>query len=102
MIKSTGDQLISYTFAYDQLINPYNKLNIANSLYFEHSSLGIGYNVPLETHYMGVTTNNLISWTTGNYTVQFNYLYDNENYPVRKETFVPGDVVPSRVVLFEY
>jgi len=74
-IRATGDQIISYTFSYDQSVSPYNKLNIANSLYFESAALGIGYNVPLETHYMGVTTNNMTSWTTGSYTVTFTYLY---------------------------
>jgi hypothetical protein len=102
IIRATGDQIISYTFTYDQSISPYNKLNIANSLYFESAALGIGYNVPLETHYMGVTTNNMTSWTTGNYTVSFHYLYTQDQYPVRKEMFLPGDVNPYQVTLFEY
>ena len=102
VIRSTGDQIVTYTFTYDQFISPYNKLNIANSLYFESAALGIGYNVPLETHYMGVTTNNMTSWTTGTYTVTFKYLYDQDRYPVRKEMFLPGDINPSYVVSFEY
>ena len=102
MIRATGDQLVTYTFTYDQSVSPYNKLNIANSLYFESAALGIGYNVPLETHYMGVTTNNMTSWTTGSYTVTFKYLYTPDQYPVRKEMFLPGDVTPYQVVLFEY
>ncbi len=102
IIKSTGDQIVSYTFTYDQFVSPYNKLNIANSLYFESAALGLGYNVPLETHYMGVTTNNMTSWSTGNYTVIFNYLYDQDQYPVRKEMFLPGDINPYSVILFEY
>jgi hypothetical protein len=102
MIKSTGDLVTTYTFTYDHFINPFNKLNIANSLYFEHSSLGIGYNVPLETHYFGVTTNNMASWTTGNYTVNYNYLYDQDQYPVRKEMFLPGNINPWQVTLYEY
>jgi hypothetical protein len=102
IIRSTGDQIITYTFTYDRFISPYNKLNIANSLYFESAALGIGYNVPLETHYMGVTTNNMTSWTTGSYTVVFKYLYDQDRYPVRKEMFLPGDTSPSYVVSFEY
>lgn len=102
MIKATGDQITTYSFTYDQAISPYNKLNIANSLYFEHSSLGIGYNVPLETHYMGVTTNNMSSWSSGNYKVEFNYVYDQYNYPVRKEMILPGDTQPFMVVFFEY
>ena len=102
IIRSTGDQIVTYSFTYDQFISPYNKLNIANSLYFESAALGIGYNVPLETHYMGVTTNNMTSWTTGNYTVIFKYLYDQYGYPVRKEMFLPGDINPSHVVSFEY
>jgi len=102
-IRATGDQIITYAFTYDQFISPYNKLNIANSLYFESAALGIGYNVPLETHYMGVTTNNMTSWTTGNYTVNFKYLYTQDQYPVRKEMFLPDDVVtPYQVTLFEY
>ncbi len=101
-IRAIGDQITSYTFTYDQSVNPYNKMNIANSLYFESASLGIGYNVPLETHYMGVTTNNMTSWTTGNYTVTFKYLYTQDQYPVRKEMFLPGDVNPYQVILFEY
>jgi len=102
IIKAAGDQIVSYTFSYDQSVSPYNKLNIANSLYFESAALGIGYNVPLETHYMGVTTNNMTSWTTGNYTVTFNYLYTPDQYPVRKEMFLPGDVNPYQITVFEY
>lgn len=102
IIKSAGDQIVSYSFTYDQFVSPYNKLNIANSLYFESASLGLGYNVPLETHYMGVTTNNMTSWTTGNYTVIFKYSYDPDRYPVRKEMFLPGDVTPFSVTFFEY
>ena len=101
-IRSTGDQIVSYIFTYDQFVSPYNKLNIANSLYFESAALGLGYNVPLETHYMGVTTNNMTSWTTGNYTVMFKYLYDQDRYPVRKEMFLPGELDPYSVILFEY
>jgi hypothetical protein len=100
--KSTGDQVISYSFTYDEFISPYNKLNLANSLYFESASLGLGYNVPLETHYMGVTTNNMTSWTSGNYTVRFTYLYDQDKLPVRKEMILPGDPHPYQVTLFEY
>jgi hypothetical protein len=102
IIRSTGDQIVTYTFTYDQFISPYNKMNIANSLYFESAALGIRYNLPLETNYMGVTTKNMTSWTTGNYTVIFKYLYDQDRYPVRKEMFLPGDVIPSYVVSFEY
>ena len=102
IIRATGDQILTYTFTYDQSVSPYNKLNIANSLYFESAALGIGYNVPLETHYMGVTTNNMTSWTTGNYTVTFKYLYTQDQYPVRKEMFLPSDVNPYQVILFEY
>ncbi|MGZ8559266.1 MAG: hypothetical protein ACXWWC_13070 [Chitinophagaceae bacterium] len=101
-IKSTGDQIVQYAFTYDRSVSPYNKLNIANSLYFESASLGIGYNVPLETHYMGVTTNNMTSYTAGTNTVNFKYLYDQDNYPVKKETFFPGDITPYQVILFEY
>ena len=102
IIRSPGDQIVSYTFTYDQFVSPYNKLNIANSLYFESAALGLGYNVPLETHYMGVTKNNMTSWSTGNYTVNFKYLYDQDRYPVRKEMFLPGDINPYSVTLFEY
>jgi len=102
VIRSSGDQIVTYTFTYDQFVSPYNKLNIANSLYFESAALGIGYNVPLETHYMGVTMNNMTSWTTGTYTVTFKYLYDQDRYPVRKEMFLPGDTNAFQVVSFEY
>lgn len=102
IIRSSGDQMVTYTFKYDQFISPYNKLNIANSLYFESAALGIGYNVPRETHYMGVTTNNLTSWTTGTYTVNFKYAYDADRYPVKKEMFLPGDSDPYSVTFFEY
>ena len=94
--------MVQYTFTYDQSINPYNKLNIANSLYFESASLGIGYNVPLETHYLGVTTNNMTTWADGSYIVSFTYLYDQANYPVRKEMFLPSNPNPYQVILFEY
>ena len=102
IIKSTGDLIVTYTFTYDGYISPYNKLNIANSLYFESAALGIGYNVPQETHYMGVTTNNMTSWTSGTYTTTFKYLYDQDRYPVRKEMYLPGDITPTKVILFEY
>ena len=101
-IKAAGDLITSYTFTYDQSVSPYNKLNIANSLYFESPALGIGYNVPKETHYMGVTTNNMTSWTTGNYTVNFTYSYSQDQYPIRKEMFLPGDTKPTQVISFEY
>ena len=97
-----GVSLVTYAFTYDKAISPYNQLNIANSLYFEHSSLGIGYNVPLETHYMGVTTNNMTSWSFGSNTVRFTYWYDVDNYPLRKQQFLLGDTEPSKVTLFEY
>ncbi len=101
-IDSTRDHSIQYTFTYDRSNNPYKKLNIANSLYFESASLGIGYNVPLETHYMGVTHNNMTSWTSGTYTANFKYLYDRDNYPVRKELFLPTSSLPYQVILFLY
>lgn len=101
-IRSTGDELVTYQFTYDDGVSPYNKLNIANSLYFENSAIGLGYNVPLETHYMGVTTNNMTSWMTGSYKVNFNYQYDMDKYPLRKEMIRPGDTSPYQVVLFEY
>ncbi len=102
VMKTTGEEFITYQFTYDEGVSPYNKLNIANSLYFENSAIGLGYNVPLETHYMGVTTNNMTSWITGSYKVNFKYLYDGDKYPVRKEMTRPGEVNPHQVVLFEY
>lgn len=102
MIRSTGNETATYTFTYDRAVSPYNKLNISNALYFEHASLGLGYNVPLETHYMGVTTNNMTSWSSGNYRVRFNYLYDRDEYPVKKEMILPGEIEPSQVTFFEY
>ncbi len=101
-IRTTGDEVVTYQFTYDDGVSPYNKLNIANSLYFENSAIGLGYNVPLETHYMGVTINNMTSWMTGSYKVNFNYEYDIDKYPVRKEMARPGDVSPFQVILFEY
>ena len=102
MKNATGVTVTNYTFSYDKHVNPYNKLNIANSLYFESSALGLGYNVPLETHYMGVTSNNMVSWTTGSYTVVMKYLYDADNYPVKKELIMPGVADPYQVSIFEY
>jgi hypothetical protein len=101
-IKTSGDRMTTYTFTYDQFISPYRKMNIANSLYFEHPSIGIGYNVPKETHYMGVTINNMTSWTSGNYTATFQYQYNVDKYPLRKELYLPGDTEPYQVTLFEY
>ena len=101
-IRTTGEELVTYQFTYDDGVSPYNKLNIANSLYFENSAIGLGYNVPLETHYMGVTTNNMTSWMTGSYKINFNYEYDMDKYPLRKEMIRPGDTSPYQVVLFEY
>ncbi|HUC80587.1 MAG TPA: hypothetical protein VMR70_06700 [Flavisolibacter sp.] len=102
VIRSAGDQFISYTFTYDESVNPYNRMNIANSLYFESASLGLGYNVPQETHYMGVTSNNMTSWTSGTYTVNFRYVYAQDRYPLKKEMFLPGETTPSQTTLFEY
>jgi hypothetical protein len=101
-LTSSGDRVTTYTFTYDKAINPYNKLNIANSLYFEHASLGLGYNVPLETHYMGVTTNNMTSWSSGDYVVFFRYQYGGDNYPLKKEMILPGNATPYQVTFFEY
>jgi hypothetical protein len=100
--NANGVTITPYTFTYDQSISPYNKLNIANSLYFESSALGLGYNVPLETHYMGVTTNNMTSWSMGSYKVTFTYNYDKDGYPVKKQMFLPGDANPYQVSSFEY
>jgi hypothetical protein len=85
VIRTTGEEFITYQFTFDESVSPYNKLNITNSLHFENSAIGLGYNVPLETHYMGVTTNIMTSWITGSYKVSFKYLYDGDKYPVRKE-----------------
>ncbi len=100
--RSGVAQVVTYTFTYDQFINPYNKLNIANSLYFENSAIGLGYNVPLETHYLGVTVNNMLSWSSGNYTAKFTYVYDQDKYPVKKEMILPGDPSAYQVICFEY
>ncbi len=100
--KASGDQIAIYTFTYDKYISPYNKLNIANSLYFENSAIGLGYNVPLETHYMGVTFNNMTSWSSGTYKVTFKYVYTADKYPVKKEMFLPGDANAYQVTYFEY
>jgi hypothetical protein len=100
--NSTGISKVTYAYTYDQNVSPYNKLNIANSLYFESSVLGLGYNVPLETHYMGVTTNNMTSWVTGSSKAIFNYLYDQDKYPLQKEMFLLGDTSPRQVTFFEY
>jgi hypothetical protein len=101
-ISSTGDERTIYTFTYDQHISPYNKLNISNSLYFESPSLGLGYNVPMETHYMGVTTNNMTSWSSDGYTVNFRYSYDQDMYPLKKEMILLGDTEPYQTTFFEY
>ena len=102
LIKSTGDQITTYNFAYDKSINPFNKLNIANSIYFQHSSIGLGYNVPLETHYMGANSNNMTSWSAGAGTAIYNYSYDLDKYPVRREFILPGTTSPFQVTSFEY
>jgi len=101
-VNTNGDVLVVYDFTYDDKISPYNKLNIANSLYFENSAIGLGYNVPLETHYLGVTLNNMLSWSTGNFVVTFNYAYNGDGYPIKKEMFLPGSVDADKVVHFEY
>jgi hypothetical protein len=102
LLSLLGDQIITYTFTYDQAVNPYNKLNIANSLYFQNGHLGLGYNVPLETHYIGVNSNNMTSWTSGSYTAVFKYSYDRDKYPVRKEMILPEGSNPYQTILFEY
>jgi hypothetical protein len=102
-LSAGGDEFYSYIFTYDQGVNPYNKLNIENSLYFQHPSIGIGYNVPFETHYIGFNTNNMTSFKTGTLLVTFKYVYDEDQYPIRKEMFRPSDTVnPEEVILFEY
>jgi hypothetical protein len=100
--SSGAERIVIYNFTYDQFINPYNKLNIANSLYFENAGIGLGYNVPLETHYLGVTINNLATWNTGSYTANFKYVYDKDKYPVKKEMILPGDPNPYQVTYFQY
>lgn len=103
MIHSTGDDIITYNFTYDQFTSPYSKLNIANSLYFESSSLGLGYNIPLETHYMGVTSNNMTALITGNTIFRFKYIYTPDGYPLKKEMFEPGESTNVyQVTYFEY
>ena len=77
-------------------------MNIATGLYFQNSSLGMGYNVPLETQYMGLNTNNIKAWTSDSYTVTYVYLYDKERYPVKRTMFLPGNTNPQQVTVFEY
>ncbi len=45
VIRTTGEEFITYQFTFDESVSPYNKLNIANSLHFENSAIGLGYNV---------------------------------------------------------
>lgn len=99
---TTGDRLVTYSFSYDNRVSPYNQLNISNSLYFENASIGLGYNVPLELHYQGVTTNNMTAWSTGGYTVTYRYQYDGSNYPVKREQFLPGNTAPSQTTYYQY
>ncbi|MEJ7914414.1 MAG: hypothetical protein WKF70_14760 [Chitinophagaceae bacterium] len=89
-------------FTYDQSINPYNRLNISNSLYFENQSLGLGYSVSLETTYLGVTTNNTSSINSDGHVIRFRYVYDQDNYPVKKEIILPGEVDGYHVTYLEY
>jgi len=106
MISSTYNSSIPaqviYTFSYDHNINPYNRMNIATALYFQNSALGIGYNVPLETHYIGLNANNMKTWTSDSYTVTYAYVYDKDRYPIQKMMFLPGNSDPEQVTLFEY
>jgi hypothetical protein len=100
--RAGSSRTTTYAFTYDQAINPYNKVNIANSFYFENAAVGLGYNVPRETHYLGVATNNMLSYTTGSYIVKFRYVYDGDNYPVKKEMILPNDPNPCEVTYMEY
>jgi hypothetical protein len=93
---------VKYSFSYDHNINPFNRMNIATGLYFQNSALGIGYNVPLETHYIGLNANNIRTWTSDSDTFTYTYLYDKDRYPIRKTMFLPGNTNPEQVTAFEY
>ncbi len=102
MFDAGAERRFTKTYTYDQSVNPYNRLNISNSLYFENAALGLGYSVSLENNYLGVTMNNTASINFGNHLIKFKYVYDQDNYPVKKEIVLPGDIDGYHVTYLEY
>ncbi len=74
----------SVELKYDNNVNPYSVINLYNSLYFTNSTLGIGFNILSETHYMGLSQNNVTETLTGiGAKTLVIYEYDNLRYPVK-------------------
>ena len=96
----TGDRFLTFTFEYDNKINPYAALNIYNSMYFTNSSLGIGYNVPTETHYMGLNRNNITAFSLDGFKTVVKYQYDKFKYPVKSESFAEVDPSSFRTTTY--
>jgi len=97
-----GDQVLTFTFEYDKKINPYAAINIYNSLYFTNPALGIGYNVPTESHYIGFNRNNITAFSLEGFKTVVVYEYDKFKYPVKSETFAEEDPSFKTTTYFTY
>jgi hypothetical protein len=86
-----GDRFNVYDFEYDNNINPYNALNIYNSLYITNPALGIGYNISVHNQYIGVNQNNIVAYVQDNAVrFVFDYIYDEFKYPIKAEFYLEG------------
>ena len=91
-----------YFFTYDKHPNPFNKLNIYNSLYFTNSSMGVGYNVIFFNHYAGINRNNLLSYGIAEILNHFTYVYDADDYPLKQDSFLSGTSSPYEITYYQY
>ena len=69
-------------------------------MYFTNSSLGIGYNVPTETHYMGLNRNNITAFSLDGFKTVVKYQYDKFKYPVKSESFAEVDPSSFRTTTY--
>ncbi len=83
-----GGFWVAQTYTFDNKKNPYSQLNIANALYFMNSTIGMGYNLPQEMHYIGLNKNNMrtiiVSTVEEDGLVTIDYTYNNDGYPTKK------------------
>jgi len=99
-ITSTGFNVNEYSFEYDNNINPYSALNVFNSLNLTNPALGIGFNIQVQTNYIGLNRNNITSYMVAGAPFRFeiNYLYDTYKYPVWSEAYPEGS--PNKFITY--
>ncbi|MGV3529811.1 MAG: hypothetical protein ACO1OO_13005 [Flavisolibacter sp.] len=72
---------VTTTYAYDNYVNPYRKINLFNCLFASNTTLGLRYSLN-ESKYVGLNTNNITYHEMGPQQVTYNYAYDADRYPV--------------------